>query len=329
MSTTLTNHRFSFRRFFVVLLMGSLLMGSLLMGSALLSAEGLVSSEDDRGVISGSVKVWANQRFSSEPGREGLCDVYSPVSEPPAAGHPVVVVVHGGGWISGDKWTLEGYSRRLAESGFVVITINYRLAPDHKFPAQVDDVRQALLWTRNNADRFSIDVKRLGLFGYSAGGHLSALVGSLGDAPRKVRAAASHWPASDPRWNDLPEVRAVCAGGPPCDFRVLPIDNTALAYFLGGSRRELPLVYAAASPTAHVTAADPVTQLIHGESDLIVPADSSRKFHEAQIAAGVDSRLEIMPNQGHLLTFVNPKTTTKVIQFFREVLTKPSEGSPE
>ena len=204
--------------------------------------------------------------------------------------------------------------------GFVAVSINYRLAPDHKFPAQVDDVRQAMLWTKENARRLSIDLDRLGIFGYSAGGHLSALIASLADEPIKVRASASHWDETDRRWQQLPTIQAVCAGGPPCDFRSMPPDNHSLAYFLGGSRRELPEVYIAASPTSHVSADDPVTQIIHGDSDLIVPISGSREFHEAQVAAGIDSRLEVMPKQGHMVTFVNPKTSNKVLEFFREVL---------
>ena len=101
-----------------------------------------------------NVSVLANQRFSDEAGEAGLCDVYCPKSPPPESGHPAIVVVHGGAWISGDKWTLEGYSRNLAEHGFVAVTINYRLAPAHKFPAQVDDVRSAMLWAKQNAKQF-------------------------------------------------------------------------------------------------------------------------------------------------------------------------------
>lgn len=266
------------------------------------------------------VTVMSNERFSSQQGRAGLCDVYSPAKPAPASGHPVVIVVHGGGWVSGDKWTLEGYCRFLARSGFVAVAINYRLAPANKFPSQVDDVRQALLWTKTNAKRLSIDLGRLGMFGYSAGGHLSTLVASLADEPLEVRATASHWSPSDDRWQQLPTIHAVCAGGPPCDFRSLPIDNTSLAFFLGGSRREKPDMYLAASPTAHVSSADPVTQLIHGDSDYIVPVAESRNFHQAQVTAGIDSRLEVMPNQGHMVTFVNPKTRLKVVEFFQEVL---------
>ncbi len=265
-------------------------------------------------------KIEKNERYSSTPGRAGLCDVYLPLTPAPSSGHPVVVLVHGGAWISGDKWMSVGYARLLAENGIVAVAINYRLAPAHKFPAQVDDVRDALVWTRKNARRFSIDLDRLGLFGYSAGGHLAALTASLVDEPMQVRTAASGWTETDRRWQQLPTIRAVCAGGPPADFRVLPPGNTSLAYFLGGSRREKPDVYVAASPAAHVSAADPVTQIIHGESDLLVPIGGSRRFHQAQVDAGIDSRFEVMENQGHMVTFISPKTQQKTLEFFRETL---------
>lgn len=271
------------------------------------------------------VTVLANERFCDHQGRAGLCDVYSPASKPPAGGYPAVLVVHGGGWISGDKWTLEGHSRSLARHGMVAVTINYRLAPRHKFPTQVDDVRTALLWMKQNAKRFSINLQRLGVFGYSAGGHLSALVAALADEPLEVRCAASEWQPSDVRWQQLPGIRAVCAGGPPCDFRSMPLDSSTLAFFLGGSRREKSDVYVAASPAAHISAADPVTQIIHGDSDLLVPVAGSRKFHQAQLAAGVDSRLEVVPDQGHMVTFIHPTTSTTMLKFFRELLAEKQE----
>lgn len=266
------------------------------------------------------VRVERNVRFCAHSGKAGLCDVYLPANESPEQGYPVVVVVHGGAWLSGDKWTLEGYSKLLAAHGIAAVTINYRLAPSHKFPAQVDDVRSALIWAKTNAERFQWDADCLGLFGYSAGGHLSTLVASLADESIEVQSAASEWPSHDEKWSQLPKIRAVCAGGPPCDFRSLPVDNIALAYFLGGSRREVPDAYVSASPAAHVSAADPVTKIIHGDSDLLVPLQGSQQFHEAQVAAGVDSRLDVMPNQGHMVTFLNPETSNKVVDFFYEVL---------
>lgn len=277
---------------------------------------------------SSEIRVRANQRYCPAEGRSGLCDIYFPTSPAPGSGHPVILVVHGGGWMSGDKWTLEGYSRLLAENGFVAVTINYRLAPTHKFPAQIDDVRQALIWTRQNALQLSIDLNRLGIFGYSAGGHLSTLAATLADEPMAIRVAASNWSETDARWKQLPAIQAVCAGGPPCDFRTLPMDNTVMAYFLGGSRREKPDAYFAASPTAHISSSDPVTQIIHGEQDLVVPVAGSRQFHRSQVAAGIDSRLDVVAGQGHMLTFLDPKTGEKVVDFFREVLMNATPSMP-
>jgi triacylglycerol lipase len=158
------------------------------------------------------------------------------------------------------------------------------------------------------------------MFGYSAGGHLSALIASLADETIQTRLSASQWPESDARWRAMPTIRAICIGSPPCDFRSLPIDNTSLAYFLGGSRREKQDLYVAASPAAHVSPSDPATQIIHGDGDLIVPIAGSRDFHQAQLDHGVDSRLHIIANQGHMIAFLNPETSGKAIEFFHEVL---------
>ena len=101
------------------------------------------------------------------------------------------------------------------------------------------------------------------------------------------------------------------------------MDNSAMAYFLGGSRREKPDAYIAASPAAHVSCDDPVTQLFHGEGDALVPLVGTQDFHKLQVNAGIDSRLTIIPKQGHMLTFISPTAYQTVVSFFREVLLKP------
>ena len=268
--------------------------------------------------------------YAEKDAERRVCDVYLPNAPAANGGRPAIILVHGGGWTVGDKWTMSGYSRSLAEAGYVTVNINYRLAPQYQFPAQVDDVRQALIWTVENAKRFSIDPQRLALCGYSAGGHLSALVGVLGDEPLEVQQKASDWPVNDPRWDRLPRVVAVCAGGAPCDFRELPPENEMLAYFLGGSRAEKPQAYQAASPTAHVSAGDPKTQIIHGEEDVLVPIATSRNFHQALSQLGVDSYFQMIEDRGHLLTFIHPETKLTLMNFFRETLgspQRPQDGS--
>ncbi|MCM2372996.1 alpha/beta hydrolase fold domain-containing protein [Aporhodopirellula aestuarii] len=295
------------------------------------------------------IKTYWDIRYSSSPelqeGKSGLADLYLPIfpddtvsdasheSEECLASssqqapvrvtgrlRPAVVVVHGGGWLVGDKWSLGSYSEQLAEMGFCVLNINYRLAPYSKFPAQVDDVRHALLYLADNADELSIDPQRIGMFGYSAGGHLSALVGVMSDETDETQATSSDWAIDDPRWKRLPKIAAVCAGGPPCDLRLLPIDSEALSFFLHGSRRQFPEIYVAASPTAHVSAGDPPTQLIHGEKDLIVPIESSQGFADALKAVGVSVALTVIKDQGHLVTFMHPRTQKQVRDFFSEQL---------
>lgn len=231
---------------------------------------------------------------------------------------PAVVVVHGGGWLAGNKWTISGYAQQLSELGICVLNINYRLAPESKFPAQVDDVRDALVYLADHAEELSIDPGRIGLFGYSAGGHLSALVGVLEDESREVQSTASNWPVADSRWARLPRVAAVCAGGPPCDFQTLPLDNDALSYFLRGSRRQFPDLYTAASPLAHVSAGDPPIQLIHGETDMIVPLVNSERFAEASTDAGVSVCMTVIAKQGHIVTLMHPETQSQVSKFFCE-----------
>ncbi len=294
------------------------------------------------------VETFSNIRFSAsaelQKGSAGLADLSVPVmagdsitkiEEP---GHsmadrstqcpvqivgqlrPAVVVVHGGGWVTGNKWTISGYAQLLADVGICVLNINYRLAPDAKFPAQVDDVREALMYFADHADQLSIDPDRIGLFGYSAGGHLSVLVGVLADESHAVQASASNWPASDTRWPRLPSIAAVCAGGPPCDFQTLPLDNDALSFFLSGSRRQFPNLYMAASPISHVSAGDPPIQLIHGETDMIVPIANSRRFAEAEQQAGASVALTVIKKQGHIVTLMHPETQAAVSKFFREQL---------
>ena len=272
-----------------------------------------------------SVECLANQRYSDvAKGKEGLCDIYVPSSTPAAEGRPAVVVVHGGAWVTGDKWTLEGYSRLLASHGFLVMTINYRLAPKHKFPKQVDDVRQALIWLAENQEKFSVDTDRIGLFGYSAGAHLCCMIGMLADEPMETQLKTSEWKADDQRWKKVPSVHAVSGGGTPCDFRNLPKDNSAIAYFLGGTRGQYPDRYAAASPASYVSKGDPVTQFIHGASDFMVPIQPAKKMYREMKSTGVDVRFRVMPGQGHMVTFMNRSTREEMVDFFESVFYRPS-----
>lgn len=233
---------------------------------------------------------------------------------------PVVVVIHGGAWSSGSKTVVGTYANQLAQAGAVAVAIDYRHAPLHKFPAQVDDVRDALVWIKENADAWKIDTQRIGLFGYSAGGHLACMIATLADEPHDVVAPTTHWDADDQRWEKLPTIKAVVAGGPPCDLTTIPPKNTGLEFFLGGTRAQKPDVYVAASPISFASAGDTPICFIHGEKDFIVPIQSSRVLYDAQVACGVKSEFVTIEKQGHMFTFVHPKTGVALREFMTRML---------
>ena len=200
----------------------------------------------------------------------------------------------------------------------VAIAIDYRHAPKHKFPAQVDDIRESLIWTLEHAESLSIDKDRLGLFGYSAGGHLACMIATLNDEPLDRLLPTSNWRADDPRWNRIPKIHAVVAGGPPCEFRNLPPGNTGFAYFLGGSRSAVPDIYDAASPTEFASAGDCPICFVHGERDIVVPLGSSQSLFDAQRTCGVESEFVVVEKQGHMLTFLHPKTSETLIAYMKK-----------
>ncbi|MEM7315774.1 MAG: alpha/beta hydrolase, partial [Planctomycetota bacterium] len=111
--------------------------------------------------------------YSTVGERELLLDAYLAKTEDD---RPAVLVIHGGAWRGGNRRQLAGYAKSLCKMGFNCFAIDYRLAPDHKFPAQIEDCQSAVKWIRENAERYNVDPERLGAIGYSAGGHLVSLL---------------------------------------------------------------------------------------------------------------------------------------------------------
>ena len=114
-------------------------------------------------------------------GKKLKLNVFVPKGDGP---FPAVLVVHGGAWRAGSRTQLTMYAKSLARRGFSCFAINYRLAPKHKSPAQIEDCRDAVRWIRRNAADYRTDPGRIGAIGYSAGGHLVSLLAQLrGGAP--------------------------------------------------------------------------------------------------------------------------------------------------
>ena len=248
--------------------------------------------------------------YAERDGVQLAADVYIPRE---GGLHPGVLVVHGGAWMMGDRDQLAEIARRLASSGFTAVAISYRLAPKHPFPSQIEDCRDAVRWMRTQAKKYKIDPTRIGGFGYSAGGHLVALLGAMGGDPDQH--SADQQATGEPQ----PSMRlqAVVAGGAPCDFRLLPPANQMLAYWLGGSRAEQPDNYKLASPAQFVSRDDPPMFFFHGEKDAVVPLLSPVAMNVLLKLAGVPSQVFTVAGAGHIGAAHDEQALAAAFEFFQ------------
>lgn len=209
-------------------------------------------------------------------GRDLTLHLYAPVAT--AAARPGVLFVHGGGWAGGcPTWHLR-QACALAELGYVAASASYRLAPAHRWPAALEDVRAAVGWLRENAARIGLDAERLVVAGGSAGGHLAALAAL---EPELGLAGAVLWyPAVDLR-----------------DFAGTEIGPSALGDLFGAPPSDEQLL--AASPTELVHAGCPPVLTLAGELDGLTPVATAEEFHRRLAAAGVDNRLVVYPGKHH------------------------------
>ena len=135
------------------------------------------------------------------------CRLYRPSAE---HGVPLVVYLHGGGWVVGDLDTHDHVCRTIAsKAGMAVLSVDYRLAPEHKFPAALDDAQAATIWAFENADVLGVDPARLAIAGDSAGGNLAAVVAQRGVVPLKYQVLI--YPAVDMSMT-LPSIEANAVG---------------------------------------------------------------------------------------------------------------------
>ncbi len=248
-----------------------------------------------------------------------LLDVYLPVGLKGQL--PAVLVIHGGGWIGGDK--ADAYnsevSKSLASEGFVVFCVNYRLVPKARYPAQLDDVQRAVRWVRAHADEYGIDAKRVGATGDSAGGHLASLLGTRetrDNSDEKLAAFSS-------------KVKCVVDLYGPSDFMAdkstskLPsFASNLVTNFFGIKREDALELYREGSPISHVDKSSAPFLIMHGDKDPLVPADQSNRLAEALKKAGVEVRLIVMLNDGHGFKLPDNRAQQKseTLAFFKRQL---------
>jgi acetyl esterase/lipase len=219
-------------------------------------------------------------------------DVYYP-DQYSARPWPVVMYVHGGAWQKGDK--NEGAGSRaipaLRASGFLVVAVDYRLAPTYKFPAQIEDVQCAVRSLRANASRFHLDPEKIGVWGGSAGGHLVALLGTAANKPE--------WKVGE-YLDQSSRVQAVVDMFGPADLSVeFDTSNFQTARVVFGARNGSDPKLINASPVNYVDSTDAPFLILHGDQDNVVPLEQSQLLFKQLQQYGVESKLVIVQGAGH------------------------------
>ena len=231
-----------------------------------------------------------NVTYCSPGGVDQKMDIYHPVHGNGA----LVMFIHGGGWSKGDKesGSSAGIFAELLNRGYTVSSIDYRLAPEYQFPAQMQDVTCAVLYLKQHAKELGIDPARIGAYGTSAGGHLASLLGTTGGHGYEMGITTLN-----------AEVAAVVDLFGPTDLTVKfdgSQDEIVMRAFGTTDRTSKELQQA--SPIHRISADDPPFLIIHGEEDRLVPISQGESFYEALVAAGVDAEFVPVANAGHGFT---------------------------
>jgi acetyl esterase/lipase len=214
----------------------------------------------------------------------------------------VIVFLHGGGWMGGNK--ADGAARLLpfVRSGrYAGVSAGYRLSRDATWPAQIHDVKAAIRWVRANAGAHGLDPDRIAVWGRSAGGHLALMLGTSGDVPALEGELGPHRGVSS-------RVSGVANFFGPTDFlaeigQPSDLDRTRPdapeALLIGGPLLDRPATARAASPVSYVGSDDPPVLTVHGTDDRTVPYDQGVRIDAALRRAGVPSTLVTIEGGGH------------------------------
>jgi acetyl esterase/lipase len=226
-------------------------------------------------------RKWLDLEYATSSQAQKL-DVYIP--DEGGGPFPVILHIHGGGWIGGDKANAQLSSMlRGLDRGYAVVAVNYRLSGEAIWPAQINDCKAAIRWVRAHADQYLLDRDRIAAWGSSAGGHLSALVGTSGDVEALEDLSQGNPEASS-------RVQAVVDWFGPTDFLMMDeyltasgvkkpmihsIPDSPESKLIGKNIEDAPELVRAANPETYISADDPPFLIQHGLEDNLVPYQGS------------------------------------------------------
>lgn len=243
----------------------------------------------------GAARVERNVVYGRVERKELVMDLVFPAHG--STPHPVVLNLHGGAWAEGSKSVGTSWlaAPELVGRGYVFASIYYRLAPQHKFPAQIEDAKCAVRFLRAHAAEYGLDPNRIVALGSSAGGHLAALLGTTD--------AAAGFDTSGGWTNESSRVQAVVDMFGHADL-ASAIQHRERVRLIAQSvfgTKSSEAILRRASPVSYVTPDDPPFLLVHGERDGMVPLRQSELMKAALEEQGVPVQLVVVKHAGHCL----------------------------
>ncbi len=262
--------------------------------------------------------IHGNIPYNNDTLKKHLLDIYLPADVKGKL--PLVVFIHGGGWIGNDKYADMGYMPNtvaaMLNNGIAVASIDYRFAMQAVFPAILQDCNKAVSFLYDNADKYNLDKNRIALMGFSAGGHLASLMGTS----QNNKVSDLYFPNT---YRPL-QYKAVVDFYGPIDLVLLPgneDEKSPEALLIGATPLDRPDLAKAASPISYIDKNDPPFLIYHGEKDNIVSNKQSKLFSAWLKHYGVKNELTIVKDAPHFGTMYDvEEIRNKVIAFLIQYL---------
>ncbi|MCU0511660.1 MAG: alpha/beta hydrolase [Anaerolineae bacterium] len=225
-------------------------------------------------------------------------DVYRPPNLTAPA--PTLILIHGGGYLFGDKLWVRQNALYFASAGYAVVAPGYRLAPAHTYPAQIEDVFCALAWTFTHAAEYGLDQQRIAVVGESAGANAAALLAMVDDPARYLTGCPWALP-------EAARVRGAVLFYPPLDLSTCACERAKqmAALYLGvdpdalDQEAAVRQAMASASPLAWLDGSEPPVLLVHGTADELIPISEAELLVERLAALAVPVELVPVAGAGH------------------------------
>ncbi|QHT70917.1 alpha/beta hydrolase [Rhodocytophaga rosea] len=271
-----------------------------------------------KSIFPASTVFHQNIPYAGDTLKKHLLDIYLPSQSKGKL--PLVIWVHGGGWMTNDKYADMGYMKQTVkdflDNGYAFASIDYRFSTTAPFPAQMHDCNQAIEFLYQQASKYNIDRERIALIGFSAGGHLASVLGLSNN-----NSVTGFYPAQKkPSF----KIKAVVDFYGPSDLLAFSSDPEILAaenpisLLLGASPIKRPDLAKAASPVSYVDKNDPPFLIIHGEKDESVPYTQSLLLQSYLDQVKVKNEVIIVDGAPHFgEKFDSESIRTKIFEFLK------------